>query len=246
MAASHTLSHSFAHSQISKTGTLTLYGFGTRIRVHTCHLEIEHGIGLDRQKHRLPRVNHGLKRLVCIGNDGFITLSALRWLSDVGASFVMLDRVGKVRVVTGPASPSEARLRRAQALALTNGAALPIAHDLMCAKLDGQEIVVREKLKNESTANIIAALRKSLSLAETMDAIRGIEGRSASEYWRAWYDVPVLFPRNDAKRVPEHWLRFGSRHSPLTGGPRLAINPANALLNYLTAVAESECRLALV
>ena len=128
-------------------------------------LRLDHGIGLERQKFRLPRVNHGLKRLVCIGDDGFITLSALRWLSDVGASFVMLDRVGKVRVVTGPASPSEARLRRAQALALNNGAALPIARELMCAKLDGQEIVVREKLKNESTANMIATLRKSLSIS---------------------------------------------------------------------------------
>jgi CRISPR-associated endonuclease Cas1 len=246
MAASHTLSHSFAHSQISKTGTLTLHGFGIRIRVQRGHLEIEHGVGLDRHKFRLPRVNHRLKRVVCVGNDGFITLSALCWLSDVGVSFAMLDRQGKVRVVTGPASPSEARLRRAQALALTDGAALPIARDLMRAKLDGQEIVVREKLKNESTSNILANLRKSLLSAETIDAIRGIESRAASEYWRAWYDVPVLFPRNDAKRVPEHWLRFGSRHSPLTGGPRLAINPANALLNYLTAVAESECRLALV
>ena len=172
--------------------------------------------------------------------------AALRWLSDVGASFVMLDRLGKVRVVTGPASPSEARLRRAQALALTNGTALPIARELIAAKLDGQELVVREKLKNESTANVIATLRKRLVAAETIDAIRGIESRAASEYWRAWYDVPVLFPRNDAKRVPDHWLRFGTRHSPLTGGPRLAVNPANALLNYATAVAQSECRLAAV
>jgi hypothetical protein len=40
-------------------------------------------------------------------------------------------------------------------------------------------------------------------------------------------------------------LRFGTRHSPLTGGPRLSVNPANSLLNYTNAVAESECRLAL-
>ena len=52
------------------------------------------------------------------------------------------------------------------------------------------------------------------------------------------------FRRKDMARVPAHWLFFGSRHSPLTGGPRLAINPANALLNYINAVAESECRLA--
>jgi CRISPR-associated endonuclease Cas1 len=246
MAASHTLSQSFAIPQISKLGVLTLHGYGIRLRMQGGHLETEHGIGPERYKLRLPRVNHRLKRLVCIGDDGFVTLSALRWLSDVGASFVMLDRLGKVRVVTGPASPSEARLRRAQALALTNGAALPIARELIAAKLDGQERVVRETLKNEVTANIILTLRKGLSSAGSIDAIRGFESRAASEYWRAWYDVPVLFPRNDAKRVPQHWLRFGTRHSPLTGGPRLAVNPTNALLNYSMAVAQSECRLAAV
>jgi CRISPR-associated endonuclease Cas1 len=246
MAASHTLPHPFAIPQISKLGILTLYGFGIRVRMQAGHLEIEHGVGLDRHKFRLPRVNHRLKRLVCIGEDGFVTLSALRWLSEVGASFVMLDRLGKVRVVTGPVSPSEARLRRAQALALSNGVALPISRELIAAKLDGQELVLREALNDELKARRIAAFRESLSTCETVDAIRSIESRAALEYWSAWYDIPVLFSRNDAKRVPDHWLRFGSRHSPLTGGPRLAINPANALLNYLTALGESECRLALV
>src|SRR6266566_1441443 len=246
MAAAHTLSHPSAVPQISRLGVLTLYGYGIRIRMHGGHLETEHGIGPERYKLRLPRVNHRLKRLVCIGEDGFVTLSALRWLSEVGASCVMLDRLGKVRVVTGPVSPSEARLRRAQALALSNGNALPISRELIAAKLDGQELVLREMLNDETKASRVATFRESSSTCETVDAIRLIESRAALEYWSAWYDIPVLFSRNDAKRVPEHWLRFGSRHSPLTGGPRLAINPANALLNYLTALGESECRLALV
>ena len=37
---------------------------------------------------------------------------------------------------------------------------------------------------------------------------------------------------------------LATRVSPLTGSPRLAVNPANALLNYLYAVLESESRLA--
>src|SRR5437870_10817565 len=101
MAASHTLSHSLAIPQISKLGVLTLYGYGIRVTMQAGHLEIEDGIGPERHKFRLPRVNHRLKRLVCISDDGFITLSALCWLCEVGASFVMLDRLGKVRVVTG-------------------------------------------------------------------------------------------------------------------------------------------------
>ncbi len=76
-------------------------------------------------------------------------------------------------------------------------------------------------------------------------AIRYLEAQAAATYWNSWSDVPVSFPRQDAKRVPDHWLRFGTRHSPLTGQPRLAVNPPNAILNYSFALAESECRLAL-
>jgi len=155
----------------------------------------------------------------------------------------MLDRLGKVRVVTGPTSASEARLRRAQAMALGTGTALPIARELIAAKLSGHETLIREKLKDTDTANAIAALRHRLVSADTIDAIRVIESQAAAEYWRVWYDLPILFTRKDMSRVPTHWLQFGTRHSPLTGGPRLSVNPANSLLNYANAVAQSECRL---
>jgi CRISPR-associated endonuclease Cas1 len=244
VAASHTLSHPPASPQISRSGVLTLYGYGIRVTMQAGHLHVEDGIGPERQKFRLPRVNHRLKRLVCIADDGFITLSALRWLSEVGASFVMLDRLGKVRVVTGPTSPGEARLRRAQALALGNGVAVKIARELISVKLSGQEMLVREKLKNVNAADLIAGLQDRLASAYEIDAIRGIESRAAAIYWSAWREVLVLFARKDVNRVPTHWLCFGPRHSPLTGGPRLSVNPANSLLNYTNAVAESECRLA--
>src|SRR6266480_1137623 len=171
MAASHTLPHPLAIPQISKLGVFTLYGYGIRITMQAGHLQIEDGIGPERRALRLPRVNHRLKRLVCIGDDGFITLSALRWLSDVGASFAMLDRLGKVRVVTGPASPSEARLRRAQALALGNGNAVKIARELISVKLSGQEVLVREKLKNTRAADSIAVSRDRLRDAADLNAI---------------------------------------------------------------------------
>ena len=44
--------------------------------------------------------------------------------------------------------------------------------------------------------------------------------------------------------MPEHWQTFGQRASLITGGPRLATNPANAILNYLYALLEAETSLA--
>jgi len=172
MAASHTLPHSFPAPQIPRSGVVTVYGYGIRIAMQAGHLQLEDGIGPERRKFRLPRVNHRLKRLVCIGDDGFITLAALRWLSDIGASFVMLDRTGRVRVVTGPASPSEAQLRRAQSLAHGNGSAARIARELISTKLSGQEMMAREKLKNLQTADAIAALRGRLAHTTDLNAIR--------------------------------------------------------------------------
>ena len=67
---------------------------------------------------------------------------------------------------------------------------------------------------------------------------------AAAAYWSAWAEVPVRFARRDVGRVPEAWLTFGARTSPLTASPRLAVNPANAVLNYLYAILEAEARLA--
>ena len=46
--------------------------------------------------------------------------------------------------------------------------------------------------------------------------------------------------------MPEHWCTFGTRKSLITGSPRLATNPPNAILNYCYALLESEARLAAV
>jgi len=247
MAASHTVAQSpiFAKSPIGKSGVLTIHGFGVSVRMQRGHLEIEDGVGLERRKVRLARVGHGLKRLVCISEDGFATLSALTWLADVGASFVMLNRNGKVLFVTGPTAPSDARLRRAQALALGNGAGLKISRALIEAKLEGQERLVRERLNDSATAQVIATLRERLPGADTAGAIRNLEAQAAASYFAVWRDISVLWPKADLLRVPEHWRTVGSRQSPLSGGPRLAITPVHAILNYCFALLESETRLAL-
>jgi CRISPR-associated endonuclease Cas1 len=225
-------------------GVATLSGYGIRVRVDRGHLLLEDGIGADRYRHRFPRVGHGLKRLVVIGSDGVISLAPLRWLADQKAAFVMLERDGTVLAVTGPVRPSDARLRRAQALAIQSGAALGIARELIDQKLRGQEQVARHKLLVSKTADTISRYRAELPRADRPESIRLIESQAASAYWAAWHTLPITFPRKDETRVPAHWRVFGARVSPLTGSPRLAVNPPNAILNYLYALLESESRLA--
>ena len=231
---------------IRKSGVIVLNGYGIRVQVNAGHLLLHDGIADERRTIRLPRVNHGLKRVVMMGSDGFITLEALRWISDVGAAFVMLDRRGKVLTVTGPVAPSDSKLRRAQSLSLVNGTALKISKELISQKLAGQELLVRDMRHDLATADAIARFRAAIPSAESIDRVRLIEAQAARLYWQAWADLPIRWPRADERRVPEHWKRFGSRISPLTHSPRLASNPPNALLNFLYGILESEARLSAV
>jgi CRISPR-associated endonuclease Cas1 len=225
-------------------GVVTLYGYGIKVYVDRGHLVLKDGIGSDRHEARFPRVGHGLRRLVAIGSDGFVSLAALRWLADQDASFVMLERDGSVLATTGPVHPSDSRLRRAQSLAGQSGAALQIARELINQKLVGQERVANDLLRDLHAARIIASARDALTTAQTIPAIRLLESQAALAYWSAWRAVPIIFPKNDLQRVPDHWRTFGTRVSPLTGSPRLAVNPPNAMLNYLYALLESETHLA--
>jgi len=175
-----------------------------------------------------------------------ISLAAIRWLADQKAAFLMLDRDGTILIATGPTGPRDARLRRAQALAHISGHALSLTRELIDRKLAAQERNVRNLFDDEGAAIAIAESRERLRYAATIGAVRHLEAQAALAYWGCWRSLQATFPKPDLPRVPQHWQSFGARVSPLTSSPRLSVNPANAMLNYLYAVLESEARLAAV
>jgi CRISPR/Cas system-associated endonuclease Cas1 len=123
--------------------------------------------------------------------------------------------------------------------------AFRISRELIDRKLAGQERVANDSLKDQAISAQIREIRSELAEVESIDAIRFVESRAAKVYWKAWRTVLSKFPTKDQHLVPDHWCRFDSRISPLSGAsPRLAANPVNAILNYLYALLEAECRLA--
>src|SRR5215467_12261369 len=92
------LSHSPVTEQISTNGVLSIWGFGVRLQIRNGQLCAEWGIGRDRHSICLPRVNRNLRRVVVIGSSGFATFDAIRWVSDIGASLIFLDRRGKTAI----------------------------------------------------------------------------------------------------------------------------------------------------
>jgi CRISPR-associated endonuclease Cas1 len=218
-------------------------GFGVRIRVDHQHLVIEDGSGRDRRTRRYARATHGLSRVVVIGTEGYITYEALRWLSRLGIAYVHLDRDGNVLAAT-EGGGGDARLRRQQALAASSPVGLEIARYLLAAKVSGQAENLKLVPDSFAAQDAIAEWLNRIEAATSLDELLEAEREVAAHYWSSWTGIRVRFASRDVPRIPEHWLRVSTRHSPLTVSPRVAITPPNALLNYMYAILEVEARIA--
>jgi CRISPR-associated endonuclease Cas1 len=227
-----------------RAGVLVADGYGTSLRVLYGRLHIEDGIGPHRRSLVVDRAGSGLERLVLLGKTGSLTLEALAWLRAIGAALVHLGPDGALLAHSVPFGYDGHPIRRAQALAATTGLDVSLACYLIAEKLDGQRANLVRLRVNDRRA--FDGLREALKHAATIEDVRLCEAQAAAIYWNAWRAVPLRLRSRDLARIPAHWARYDSRASVLTGAPRAATNPVNALLNYLYALLESESRLALL
>jgi CRISP-associated protein Cas1 len=212
-----------------RAGVLVVDGFRIALRVVSLgKLRIEDGIGRQRRELVLDRASSGLERLVLIGHAGFVTLDALAWLRAIGAALVQIGRDGEVLAHSAPFGYDGHPIRRAQALAVTNGLDLAIARELIAEKLNGQRRVL---VRLGADLREFDALRVALDSADSIERVRVIEANAAALYFAAWRDVRIRFRDRDLARIPARWLRVDSRASVLTGSPRAATSPINAMRN---------------
>jgi len=227
-----------------RAGVLVVDGFGIALRVvNRGKLRVEDGIGRQRRSIVLDRAGCGLERLIVIGKEGWLSLASLSWLRGIGAAFVQIGRDGEVLAHSVPFGYDGHPIRRAQALAVSNGLDLAIGLELIASKLDGQRRILvrlRADLREFDT------LRTALDAADSIERVRVIEANAAALYFAAWRDVRIRFRERDLARIPARWLRCNSRASLLTGAPRTATSPTNAMRNYLMACVQAEARLALL
>lgn len=131
--------------------------------------------------------------------------------------------------------PDQAALRRAQARAQENGAALEVTRYLLTLKLQGQ-LSVMQQSDDEGGSSHVATVASGLERVAAAMSIKDIltfEAKAANAYWRVWEELPVSFAKGTT--CQGHWTRVGPRHSPLSSGPRAATTPAHAILNYCHA-----------
>jgi CRISPR-associated endonuclease Cas1 len=220
-------------------------GYGVRVRVHHGRLQVEDGIGRQRRSVTYARATCPFRRLLILGHTGYISLEAIRWCWDLGVGIVQVDTDRNLLLTSARREVATNRLRRVQALAPYTELGVETAQLVMRTKLGGQQSVARDLVGDGTTASTIGDAVKAVEAASTLDDVLAAESTAAFAYWDAWSRLPLRFVGRGSGEVPELWLAFGTRSSPVSGTRRHAANPANALLNYAYALLEAETTLAL-
>lgn len=226
-----------------KPKVLNVSGYGVSVTVKRGHLMIEDGVGRSRRSRRINRAVPNIDRLVVHGHSGIVSLDALRWLHDIGASFVQIDHDATVIATSTPGHRARPKYLIAQIESRTNGRGLKVMRDLIVKKIDGQIRNLRYLDAQPRRMKLIANHRQRAVDAESFKDLRDAEKLSGKQYWMAWKGLPVRFESRALGRIPEHWTRFTRRRSTLSEGNRKAIDPPNALLNYLFGILEAEIKL---
>ena len=241
-SAKRARSETFARDT-TDVGICVADGLGLRLAVDRGALIVEDGIGEHRRSRRFDKATHGLRRLVVLGTTGSCSLEALDWCRRLGIGVLVLAPDGTSVMAPTPRVTDDARLRRAQARCMDEPVGLDLARWVMVNKVNGQALVLRQRLGDSDGASTLWGLAEAVMLAKTADEIRQLEASAAAIYFAAWVGRPETAPRfiaKDAHRIPPHWTRFEGRRSVLTSSNsnKKAERPTNAILNYVYALVE--------
>lgn len=216
----------------------TLYVTTQESYVHldnnTVRLDIEH-----ETKLRVPL--HHLGAVVCFGHVT-VSLPLMHRLAEEGVALVLLDANGRFKARLEGAVSGNVLLRQAQYRAVDDpGRSLGIARNCVAGKVRNcRQVLLRGAREAKSPedgdslsrgADDLAATLRALPQAQDMDALRGLEGEAARQYFA----------------VLNHLLRSSARDGFKMDGrsrrpPRDRIN---ALLSFVYALLMNDCRSAL-
>jgi CRISPR-associated protein Cas1 len=230
-------------------GVCVADGFGVKVTVDRGALQVHDGIGSHRRTRRYDRATHGLRRVVIVQPEGFVTFEALRWCSSLSVGVLVLDADGTPTLASTPRVTDDARLRRVQATAPHEPIGLGVARYLLSSKVAGQARLVLGRFGDEETASTIGELAQAIEGMETIEEARQLEASAAALYFGTWAgraEAAPTFAAKERGRIPAHWSSFEGRRSVLASSSanRKAERPVNALLNYVFALLEAEAVLA--
>lgn len=237
---------------------LILSGHGVSLRIRHGALEVRNGFTHYPQAREEWRFFPGdwrqPSRIVILDGDGSLTFDVLAWLSSQGIPLIQLDWRGRAGVVAGGQGyVAESHLVEAQRHTQADAArALTISRWLIAKKFARSSATLSGVVPySEAREQALAELATSAGEIEvwppqTMNELRGIEGRVAHAYFAGWREIPLRWKGVGRKPVPPDWHRLSPRVSRVTQTNRQATHPMNALLNYGYAMLESQVQMAVV
>jgi CRISPR-associated protein Cas1 len=181
---------------------------------------------------------HHLGSVVCFGHVS-ISIPLMHRLADDGVSLVLLEANGRFKARLEGAVNGNVLLRQAHFRAAQDaGFTLVLARRIVAGKLRNQRHVLlrgaRDARQAEDRASLtraaqrLAASLRALPGAETLDAIRGVEGEAA----RGYFESMTLLVKPDLR---DAFALNGRTRRP----PR---DRMNALLSFLYAMWMNDCR----
>jgi len=197
-------------------------------------------IDVEREK-KLQVPMHHVGGLVCFGNV-MVSPALMHRLADEGKSLVLLDDSGRFKArLEGPVS-GNVLLRRAQHRLVDDATrTLEMARTLVLGKLKNSRTLLQRAARETSEVSEsqqldrivldLAASLRATQQADTLDALRGIEGEAARNYFGA-LNLAVKPSYRSQFRIEGR-----SRRPPL--------DRLNALLSFLYAMQMNDCRSAL-
>jgi CRISPR-associated protein Cas1 len=216
----------------------TLYVMTPQAYVHIDNATLR--VDVEREK-KLQVPLHHVGGLVCFGNV-MVSPALMHRLADEGKSLVLLDDSGRFKARLEGAVSGNILLRQAQHHAAGDAATtFELARECVAGKIKNSRSVVqrgaRESAEADESAyltrsadNLAASLRAAAE-AQTLDALRGVEGEAARGYFEALNRIVKPSMRAD--------FRLGGRTR------RPPLDRFNALLSFLYAMLMNDCRSAL-
>ena len=224
-----------------KNGVLTIgAGYPSSIKIDREQLVVKDGDAVRK----FSRAHCPVSRIYIVRSEGYLTIPAVRWLHELGIAVTALKFDGTPILMSLPHANVPSELRRVQAsTTLATSLGNLIAVELLRAKIQGQAENLRWLGQHPAADETAAYIDRLKSARRGAVDLLGIEGMASVVYWRVLSETPLLFGKRQS--VPDHWRALGVRHSTITGTPRGAVTPGNALLNYLYSVLASEITVAL-
>jgi CRISPR-associated protein Cas1 len=217
--------------QLLNTLYVTLPESRLRLDNDTLRVEVE-------QETRLRVPLHHLQAVVCFGPVG-LSAPLMHRLADDGIALVLLDANGRFKARLEGAVSGNVLLRQAQHRAAEDSSfTLTLARCLVAGKLKNQRQVLLRGAREardgddqralERAAQDLAASLRSLPGVATLDAVRGVEGEAARNYFAALN----CLVRSDVR--PSFALDGRTRRPPR--------DRMNALLSFLYSMWMNDCR----